>query len=383
MDVLERIRRLVAINTISSPDPRLDQGNRLCIELLAQWLEDLGFAVEVQPLADPRKANLVARYGSGPGGLVLAGHSDTVPCDEALWSSDPFRAEVRDGRIYGLGTADMKSFFALAIAAFEAVRGEPFREPLYLVATADEESSMAGAQALVAAGPPLGRRALIGEPTGLKPVSMHKGILVARVEVEGQSGHSSDPALGRSALDTMARILAELLALRRELAECQSSPAFAVPHPTLNLGAIRGGDNFNRICGHCRLDFEIRPLPGTDVDQLAALLRERLTPLGEPEGTRVVVDCRGIPPFSAEGELLHLCRQLSGAEPTAVAFATEAPFFSRLGLDVTVLGPGEIAQAHQPDEYLALAQIPPALSLLERLIAHCCLTPRREPPHGL
>src|SRR5690606_29615515 len=133
----------------------LDQGNRAVLERLAEWLEGLGFAVEILPLTThPDKANLIATLGAGPGGLVLAGHTDTVPYDDTRWSHDPFRLTEADGRLYGLGTSDMKSFFALAIAAARRFKAEDLRQPLIVLATADEESSMDGARALVRAGRP-------------------------------------------------------------------------------------------------------------------------------------------------------------------------------------------------------------------------------------
>ncbi|MBS1222209.1 MAG: acetylornithine deacetylase, partial [Proteobacteria bacterium] len=156
--VLDRIRQLIAKPSVSSVLPRFDQSNRPVIDLLAGWLEEAGFAVRIEPLPGrPDKANLIAVLGSGPGGLVLAGHTDTVPCDAGRWRFDPFGGTVADGRIYGLGSADMKSFLALAIAAAGEFRADELRQPLVILATADEESGMDGARALAAAGQPLGR----------------------------------------------------------------------------------------------------------------------------------------------------------------------------------------------------------------------------------
>jgi acetylornithine deacetylase len=377
MKLEQMIRTLIACNSVSSVIPSVDQGNLNVINTLAEWLTELGFATEVMPLADPRKANLIATYGSGPGGLVLSGHTDTVPCDDSLWRQDPFRLTERDGRFYGLGSADMKSFFALAIEAFRAVADHSFRRPLIVLATADEESSMAGARALVEAGKPLARRALIGEPTGLRPVTMHKGIMVEKLVIQGRSGHSSDPGLGRNAMPTLHLVLGELLRIQAELKQQYQSPLFAVDYPSLNLGCIQGGDNPNRICGHCELGFEIRPLPGMDLDELQQLLERRLLPLGAAHGTPVSLSYSGVPPFAPRGgsELGELCHRLTGVAPETVAFATEAPFLQQLGMDVVVMGPGSIDQAHQPDEYLDTAQIPVAIDLIKALIVDSCLAP--------
>ncbi|MBT8129918.1 MAG: M20/M25/M40 family metallo-hydrolase, partial [Gammaproteobacteria bacterium] len=173
----ESLQQLIALPSISCTRPELDQGNRKVVDMLAAWLEDLGFNTEIQPVsADGNKANLIATAGSGNSGLVLAGHTDTVPYDEHRWTSDPFKLSETDNRLYGLGTADMKSFFALAIEAIRDLDLARLQQPLIILATADEETSMNGARALNAGHLSNARFALIGEPTGLRPVRMHKGM---------------------------------------------------------------------------------------------------------------------------------------------------------------------------------------------------------------
>lgn len=373
--VTEMLSQLVASNSISSVNPEHDHGNREVLELMANWLEPLGFAIEIQPLADPRKANLIATRGEGPGGLVLAGHADTVPCNPELWHQDPFHLEERHGRLYGLGVCDMKGFFPLAMEAARRTAHEPLRQPLIILATADEESSMAGAMALVEAGRPKARYAVIGEPTGRRPVHMHKGIMVERLIIEGASGHSSNPALGRNALESMYKAIGELLDLRRELQDKYNNPLFAVSQPTMNLGCIHGGDNTNRICGDCRLDFELRPLPGMDLAAIQAEIERRVFPLRDSDGVKVRLEHFRVPPFATpdNSELLKLCTQLTQHAPEAVAFATEAPYLADLGMEVVVMGPGNIEQAHQPDEYLDLASVEPSIATLETLIRRLCV----------
>lgn len=375
MNFLPMLQALIASNSISSVNADVDQGNREVIDILANWLDDLGFATEVMPLDDPRKANLIATLGTGPGGLVLAGHTDTVPCDEGLWQQSPFALTERDNRLYGLGVCDMKGFFPLAIEAAKTFLDKPLQQPLIILATADEESSMAGARALAAAGKPKARAALIGEPTGMKPIAMHKGIMIEKLMIQGKSGHSSNPALGNNALHTMHDALGVLRALQSELKANYHNPLFTIDYPTLNLGCIYGGDNPNRICGHSELGFEIRPLPGMDIGELEALLEQRLLGLGKTEGTQVSMQHFGVPAFAADAgsELVTLCEKLTGHSSESVAFATEAPYLHQLGMDAMVLGPGDINQAHQPDEYLATDRIKPMLKLLEQVISVYCL----------
>lgn len=372
----QRFAALLAAPSVSCTQPALDQSNRQVVELLANWLGELGFICELQEV-QPGKFNLLATRGQGPGGLVLAGHSDTVPFDEALWRSNPLGLSERDGRWYGLGSCDMKGFFALVIEAVQGLLEHDFRQPLLILATCDEESSMSGARALADAGRPLGRAAVIGEPTGLRPIRLHKGVMMERIEIRGQSGHSSDPSLGHSALEAMHASIGELMALRRQWQQAFNNPQFGVPQPTLNFGCIHGGDNPNRICGQCSLEFDLRPLPGMDPQQLRTVIRSKLQPLAELHRVQIEYGplFPGVPPFeqAADCELVRLAERLTGHAAEAVAFGTEAPYLQQLGCETLVLGPGDIACAHQPDEYLEMARIEPTVRLLRELIQHYCL----------
>lgn len=376
------LARLIAIPSVSSVNPRFDQGNRALIDEVAGWMEAAGFAVEIIPIpGNPDKANVIGTLGQGPGGLVLAGHTDTVPYDEHLWSHDPFKLTEADGRLYGLGTSDMKSFIALALDAARGLRAEDLKQPLIILATADEESSMAGAETLVKLGRPKARHAVIGEPTGLRPVRMHKGVMMEAIRITGHSGHSSDPSLGANAIEGMQQAMGALLEFRTELQSCHCNPLFHVPVPTMNLGYIHGGDNPNRICGHCELHIDVRPLPGMNMLELREMLKERLDKAVTSLGLTLQVTplFSGTPAMEtpADAPLVKATEALTGHPAEAVAFGTEGPYLRELGMDVVVLGPGDIAQAHQPDEYLALDRIAPTLDLLRALIQRFCLSPDR------
>ncbi len=375
--LLEMISTLIAAPSVSSISPQWDQGNRSVIEQLASWFSDLGMAVEMLPIEDhPEKFNLIASSGSGPDGLVLAGHTDTVPCDPHLWNSDPFQLREHDNRLYGLGTADMKSFFALIIEALREIDLKQLQRPLTVIATADEESTMCGAKSLLSLQRALGRHAVIGEPTGLRPVRAHKGIGMETIRLHGRSGHSSDPTLGVSALEGMHALIGELLQWRRELQERYRNPLFTVETPTLNLGHIHGGDNPNRICGECELQIDIRPLPGMSLEALREEMSARFYPLFENSPLQLELESAfdGIPPMetSANAEIVRTAETLTGYSAGAVAFGTEAPFLNQMGMETIILGPGDIEQAHQPDEFLALDRIPPMINTLRQLINHFC-----------
>lgn len=378
--LLDRIRQLIATPSVSSVSPQFDQSNRVVIDLLAEWLEASGFAVRIELLPGRSdKANLIATLGEGPGGLVLAGHTDTVPFDAGRWRYDPFGGTVADERIYGLGSADMKSFLALAIEAAREFSARDLRQPLVILATADEESSMGGARALAAAGQPLGRHAVIGEPTGLRPVRMHKGILMEAIRLEGRSGHSSNPALGASALEGMHQVIGELLRWRTELQARYRNPLFEVDVPTLNLGRIHGGDNPNRICADCELHIDIRPLPGMALTELRDVLHQRLGRLLSDGELKLSFEplFPGIEALEtpAAAAIVQAAEDLTGAPAGVVGFGTEGPYLNALGMETVILGPGSVDCAHQPDEFLPLATLQPTLDLLRGLIGRFCVEP--------
>ena len=377
-DTLTMMRELISIPSVSSVSPDIDMGNMAVVELLADWLRELSFSVEILPLkSSPQKANLVASLGYGPGGLVLAGHTDTVPFDEKLWNYNPLTLTEADNRLYGMGTSDMKGFFALAIAAARKFSRNDLTEPLLIVATADEESTMHGARELAASGRLQARRVVIGEPTGLRPVHMHKGMMMESVHLHGCSGHSSDPSLGVNAMEGMHKVIAEILRWRVELQSRYQNTQFKVPVPTLNLGRIAGGDNPNRICGDCELHFDLRPLPGMEAERLLDELQPRLQSVIHDSGLELAFRqlMEPVPPFASDegSEIVAAAEKLTGASAESAAYSTEAPFFQQSGLDAVVLGPGDIAQAHQPDEFLALHRLQPMIDVLVGLIRRFCV----------
>lgn len=377
-DLQSMFRALIATPSVSSVSPEWDQSNQQVIEQLADWCRDAGFQVEVLDVPGcPGKYNLIASAGQGEEGLILSGHTDTVPFDEGRWSGDPFKLRELDNRWYGLGTADMKGFFAVVLEAIRTLDLSTLKQPLVLLATADEESSMCGAKSLLQAQRKLGRHAVIGEPTNLKPIRMHKGIAMEAIRLTGASGHSSNPALGHNALEGMYQVIDELLIWRSELQRRYQNPLFEVDVPTLNLGHIHGGDNPNRICAHCEMHFDIRPLPGMDLEALREEIDQRLAERLSASGLTLerISLFDGIPAMEtpAASEIVKTCETLTGHSAEAVAFGTEGPFLNALGAQTVILGPGSIDQAHQPDEFVAMNQLAPAIALIQKLIKQFCL----------
>ena len=374
----QQLTTLIGLPSISSTLEEYDLSNQEVIEQLASWCETLGFKIDIQCVDEKRKKyNLMATLGRGPGGLILSGHTDTVPCNENRWNSDPFTLTEKNDRFYGLGSCDMKGFFPLVLAAVASVDKNKLKAPIFILATSDEETSMEGARTLATLGLPKARAAIIGEPTGLRPINMHKGIMMESVRITGQAGHSSNPDLGNNAMEAMHTVIGELMDYRGELQKQYSHSGFSVPTPTLNLGCIHGGDNPNRICGQCELHFDLRFIPGMNMSQLRTGIEKRLQKVAKQSQTQIerVSLFDGVEAFASEenSELVKLAEKLSGHGAEAVAFATEAPFFAAANIDTVVMGAGSIDQAHQPDEFLALDQIDPMIGYLKKMIQHYCL----------
>ncbi len=367
--------RLIGTPSISCVRDELDMSNEPVIDHLANWLDSAGFSTRKQAVSRG-KFNLIATLGKGSEGLVLSGHTDTVPCDEALWQSDPFQLTERDGRFYGLGSCDMKSFLAMALHASQDFDFSKARHPLTLVATADEETTMNGARLLAENDQPLGRYCVIGEPTSLTPIREHKGIIMELIRFRGQSGHSSNPALGNSALEAMHEFIHQLLDYRAQLQQQFRNEAFAVAQPTLNLGHIHGGDNPNRICGECELHIDLRFLPGMQIEELRDGIRNLARQVAARRGLQVEFNAllNGVPAMHtrSDSDINEFLQEVTQRQSQSVAFGTEAPFYNQMGTETIVIGPGSIDQAHQPDEFLPASQIEPTISLLKNLIQRYC-----------
>ncbi|KUJ00734.1 acetylornithine deacetylase [Vibrio sp. MEBiC08052] len=365
---------LISTSSISSTDPSWDEGNEAVIAKLSDWLSTLGFSVQIDTVA-PHKHNLIAKKGDGEGGLLLSGHSDTVPFDEGQWNFNPHVLTESNQRFYGLGTADMKGFFAFIIEAVQKIDWQKQTKPLYILATCDEETTMMGARHFTESAPFKPDYCIIGEPTSLVPVYAHKGHVANAIRVTGKSGHSSNPALGVNAIEIMHEVLFTLMQVRERLIKTYHHPGFEVPTPTLNLGHIHGGDSANRICGCCELHYDVRPLPGMSLEGLDHLLRESLQELKAKWPGRIEMQPLhdSIPGYECQKDhpFVEQIHQLSGREAETVNYCTEAPYLQQL-CPTLVMGPGSIDQAHQPDEFLAFEYIDPTIDLLTKSIYKYC-----------
>ena len=380
MTPLEMIRRLVAYDTTSH------KSNRALIDWVGAYLDAHGIPVRVLPDDSGGKANLFATIGPEiAGGIALAGHTDVVPVEGQPWTGEPFTLAERDGRLYGRGTSDMKSFIAVALALAPELKARALKKPLHLCLSYDEEIGCLGMPRLLAK---LGRElpkpalAIIGEPTEMKVVHAHKGVWALSTTITGRDGHSSAPQRGANAILYMGRFIAYLERLAEELRQrglAGSPPGldFDPPWTTIGLGRIRGGTAFNIIARQCTLDWEFRPLPGLDAGaifrQIETWLRDELLVQlrrEAPEGSIVTEAVAAVPALRPEenGAAETLALRLTGANrAVTAAFTSEAGQFQETGISAVMCGPGSIAQAHQPDEFIALDQVKACEDFLRRL----------------
>ena len=362
--------RLVAADTVSS------RGNAGVMGELGDRLAAAGFRVSLQRWGDGEhaKANLVAVAGPPePGGLALSGHLDVVPfADQPGWTRDPLRLTFEGDRAYGRGTSDMKVFLAQCVDAACELDLRRLRRPVVFLFTADEEIGCLGAQRLVPALPellgncPLPRLAWIGEPTSGRVFNAHKGIVAFSVTVSGRGGHSSIPEAGANAIAGAAEVAARLGRLQAEL-RAKPSARFAAlfpeaPYTTLNLGTIHGGSATNMIADSCVLSLSYRPLPDEDPLALYEEVRARL--LGEAlrdPGSELPLAVEVSPALAAPGVLTprgtrlegELLAQFGAHEVGGAPYCTDAGRFAEGGIDSLICGPGDLAEAHQPDESIS------------------------------
>lgn len=399
--VLSRLERLIAFPTVSR-DSNLG---------LIEWVRDeLGHQGVVTRLSYDdarRKANLFATIGApAAGGLVLSGHTDVVPVDGQEWQTDPFRAVIANDRVYGRGSADMKGFLAVVLAAVPRMlaraddrhgdrvgddtdgRAGGFRgKPIHIALSYDEELGCLGAPRLIddfrAAGIQPAR-CVVGEPTNMKLVNGHKGGVVHRCRVRGRAAHSALAPQGVNAISYAAVLINRLREIAQRLQETETpDTGYDVPHTTLNVGTIAGGVASNIVAEGCEFRFDIRHLPSTPprliVEELQAAADELLQEMRRiaPEASIAFERVGGILPLATDASasiVRDVSRLLGTSEPpTKVGFGTEAGLFDAVGIATVICGPGSIAQAHKPDEFVTLEQ----LARCERFIQ--ALLEQKEP----
>jgi acetylornithine deacetylase len=362
---LELAQTLVRMNTVSA------QSNLPLIHFVRDELGRLGVSSRLTYNAEKTKANLFATLGEGkPAGIILSGHTDTVPWDGQDWSADPLSASVKDGRLYGRGSADMKSFIALALAHAGNFLESKAPFAIHLAFSYDEEVGCFGVRELIsdmrnAGVAPVA--CIVGEPTSMIPAIAHKGVYRYRCCVRGKEAHSSLTPLSVNAIEMAARLVGKLRDMSDGFQRHEPRyEGFDVPFSTASVGQFHGGIADNVVPRDAEFRYEFRDLPTADVQAMqqevlaqARALEPEMKAVAPDAGFRFETICE-IPSFlgSPADAVTQLAQRLSGeARTTLVAFGTEAGIFKNAGIPTVVCGPGSINQAHQPDEYVSLEQL--------------------------
>jgi acetylornithine deacetylase len=376
-DSIAMIRRLVGFDTTSR------ESNLALIHWVRDYLAEWSVPSTLVHDPDGRKANLFATIGpKDRGGIMLSGHTDVVPVDGQSWDSDPFDLVEKDGRLFGRGTTDMKSFLAVALALVPEMLARPLATPIHLALSYDEEVGCLGVRRLIdklAEEPQRPRLCIVGEPSGMAVVAAHKGKRSWRCHVRGLECHSSVPQIGVNAVEYAAEIVARLNRIGRRYRDVGPfDPAFDPPYATVHVGTIKGGTALNIVPKDCRFEFEIRH--PAEVDPLAffAEIERQVRDEIEPEMTKISTETGVDFEFMSElpglttaedHPVVQLAKAASGSNAVGkVSFGTEAGLFQRAGIPTVVCGPGAIEQAHRPNEFIATSQVEACEAFLRRVV---------------
>ena len=350
-------------------DSVVGQPNGSIIGFVQEWLAAHGIAAHVLPGPEGDRSNLFATIGpADKPGYVLSGHLDVVPAAEPGWKADPFVLRDEGGRLIGRGACDMKGFVAAALAMVPELAAMDLRQPVHLALSYDEEAGCQGVPHLLAALPELCAEpegAIIGEPSGLVPVLAHKGKAAIRLRARGQAGHSSRPDLGKNAIHALVPVLEAAVAQAAALTQGAQDPRFAPPFSSLQIGTVSGGQALNIIPDLAEAEIEVRAIAGADPMTLLGPV------VAAAEAADVEVETISTyPPLAlpTDHPLAARIADLSGTTPlAAVSYGTEAGLFQAAGIASVVCGPGDIARAHKPEEYLTRDELQATCALILRL----------------
>ena len=375
-EVVAMIQRLVAFPTVSR------DSNLGLIEWTRDYLHGMGVTARLTYDATGKKANLFATLGGGgKQGLILSGHTDVVPVDGQAWDSDPFAAVIRGDAMFGRGTADMKGFIGTALALAPKFLAADMDAPLHLALSYDEEVGCLGVRGLIADLAQTGLKTagcIVGEPTMMQPIIAHKGTNRFRCCITGREAHSSYTTQGVNSIEYAARIIVYIRQMADRLAQLETRDyAFTVPFTTLQTGTIHGGLASNIVPKECEFQFEARTMPGASAQNLYQEIQDFAATL-LPEMRRVEPNAAinfewvaSAPGLSTQEDqaIVQLASALSRNHANgAVSYGTEAGLFQQAGIPSVVCGPGDIEQAHRPNEFVALSQLAQCEAFMLRLI---------------
>ncbi|MGC6484627.1 MAG: acetylornithine deacetylase [Candidatus Puniceispirillales bacterium] len=368
---------LVAFPTVSR-DP-----NRALIAYCADILAEAGAQISIIEADEGRKANLYATIGpDDQPGVMLSGHSDVVPVDGQNWTLPPFEATLKDGRVYGRGTADMKGFLAACLTCARAAGERVLKTPLHLAFSHDEEIGCVGVHSLLdmlAEAPVRPAMCIVGEPTSMAIATGHKGKTALEATCIGSEAHSALAPQAVNAIHLACDLVAEIRKMQDHLAvHGARDDAYAIPYTTLHAGVINGGTVLNIVPGQAAVTFEIRNLAADNPDQIIADLRQAIAPIitaarqRAPEADIILSITNAYPGLETplDDDVVAMVAELTGRnDRIKVAFGTEGGLFSsRLGVPTVVCGPGSMDQGHKPDEFIALDQLDACDAMLGSLL---------------
>ena len=373
-EVQELLAKLVAFDTTSN------KSNLELIACIKSYLDGYGVASNLIPSADGAKASLFASIGPSGGGIGLSGHSDCVPVEGQTWSSDPFKLERRDGKLYGRGSCDMKGFLASVLASVPLFTSSGLKEPIHIIVSYDEEVGCTGVRPLIArlgSDLPRPRVVIVGEFTNMVVIEAHKRIDAYHTIVIGREAHSSLPQHSVNAISFAAELIKEIDRIGAALASHETNDRFDPPFSTLQVGTIKGGTATNVVPNTCEFHWQVRSLPDAEPHfaekRLKAYTEQTLLPRMQGVAPTASIETQhmgSVPAFLAKpgSEAVTLALALTGASATStVPYGTEAGLFEEAGCPTVICGPGDIEQAHTADEFVATAQLYACMAFLTKL----------------
>jgi len=396
MNLLDLTKKLVSFNTVTS-----ESGTQDMADFISNYLEDCGFKIEFYPYTNEtdklKKVNLIARKGEGKSKLAFSGHMDTVGVN-GNWDEEhfgnPLELTFRKTQDYpkgiycARGVADMKLFLAVAIKAGEAIKKEGLKHPFALCFTSDEEVGCLGARKLVKMETHIADYIIVGEPTEMIPVYAHKGYVYPRFELYGKPGHSSDPHNGVSVIPALVEVLEKIFNLEKKLKGIKDY-RFHPPYPTLNIGVISTDGQYNDgnkivqaisskniLAGYCRLEMEIRTIPGQDSDEILNVLNELIGIKYGKVNVKFIKTRRPTPPMQTpnDSHIVKVAEEITSKKAITQPYNTEAGIFNKGGAQSIVWGPGSIIQAHSKNEFVEYKYFQPEIvdMYVKAIRSICC-----------
>lgn len=377
--VTRHLADIVGFPTVSSVS------NLALLDHLEKVTSPLGARFRRFPNGEGNKASLLVSIGPDvPGGIIFSGHTDVVPTEGQSWSADPFTLRQQGSRVIGRGATDMKGFLACCIAALPGIASRPLKRPVHLAFSYDEEVGCTGVGEMaewIGKSNLAPRLAVIGEPTGMDLVAAHKGGLIGWARIRGKPGHSSQPDRYVNAVMTAGDLIGEINRIRAEMREGPQFQGLDPPYSTIQVNVIKGGLHGNIVAESCDFFWEMRIIPGQDDYAVLERMKRYATEVLEPAMKAVDPDCgitldvqARIPGLKPESDALtgQMLEMLEQSAPRYVSYGTEAGIFQMAGVPSFVVGPGDIADAHQPDEGIEISELERCVAFLARLGESCC-----------